>query len=274
MITSRKLDKGSSSGPCTHKGNYIIALLSLQWMHDNKPLSSKASLCLWSQPEQLFRRNIKKLLTRAAVEEHDHKQSRGGPRSRSRKGGRKHGWTNNNKDHLLPLFMHSCRICLSSSRSIYPHLHPSFVFVISSHQCENTQETFTTMGLFTHLLHSGDSNERRRHVSHGIGRQVSLMDTFPSSDWENSNFVTHTQRACPPCFDKWPYITLSNSIRARMCRETGSGEADVRRQSCFVFTSQGWMWLGGRSTMVWGVRMTGLSLQSAITLLFKSVSVL
>lgn len=36
--------------------------------------------------------------------------------------------------------------------SFHPHLHPSFVLVFSSHQCENTQETFTTMGLFTHLL--------------------------------------------------------------------------------------------------------------------------
>lgn len=36
--------------------------------------------------------------------------------------------------------------------SLHPHLHPSFVWLLSSRQCENTQETFTTMGLFTHLL--------------------------------------------------------------------------------------------------------------------------
>lgn len=42
--------------------------------------------------------------------------------------------------------------------SLHPHLHPSFVWLLSSQQCENTQETFTTMGLFTHLLLIRDLN--------------------------------------------------------------------------------------------------------------------
>jgi len=37
-------------------------------------------------------------------------------------------------------------------RSFHSHLHPSFVLVLSSHQCEKAQETLITMGLLTDLL--------------------------------------------------------------------------------------------------------------------------
>lgn len=52
-------------------------------------------------------------------------------------------------------------------RSFHPHLHPSFVLVFSSHQCENAQETFTTMGLFTHLLLIRDLNVHSRRIPLG-----------------------------------------------------------------------------------------------------------
>lgn len=51
--------------------------------------------------------------------------------------------------------------------SLHPHLHPSFVWLLSSRQCENTQETFTTMGLFTHLLLIRDLSVHRAGVGGG-----------------------------------------------------------------------------------------------------------
>jgi len=46
-------------------------------------------------------------------------------------------------------------------------------------------------------------------------------------------------------------------------------EADVRQQSCFLFTSRGLSVAGrfqGRLLVVWGIRVTGLRLKSAIML--------
>lgn len=55
--------------------------------------------------------------------------------------------------------------------SLHPHLHPSFVWLLSSLQCENTQETFATMGLFTHLLLIRDLSVHR-----GGGRSWALRE--------------------------------------------------------------------------------------------------
>lgn len=63
------------------------------------------------------------------------------------------------------------------------------------------------------------------------------------------NFVTLTRKAWHPCSDKWTEITLLDSIHAQMYGEPGTGEADVRLQSCFVFKSQG-KWLGGGGVSV------------------------
>lgn len=63
--------------------------------------------------------------------------------------------------------------------SFHPHLHPSFVLVLSSHQCENTQETFTTMGLFTHLLLIKDSKVHWRQTTHATYKNKHFREPGP-----------------------------------------------------------------------------------------------
>lgn len=136
--------------------------------------------------------------------------------------------------------------------SFHPHLHPSFVLVLSSHQCENTQETFTTMGLFTHLLLIKDLKVHWRQTTWGGWGDRSRYTTYKNKHVHESgpwralrpaqlavmgpgrlcNFATLTQKACHRGFDEQMDIRILASFHAVMYGVRGFC-------LCFIFTSRG-----------------------------------
>lgn len=142
--------------------------------------------------------------------------------------------------------------------SFHPHLHPSFVSVFSSHQCENTQETFTTMGLFTHLLLIRDLNVHWRRSPRGNWLRFLPhinKHSHKSGSWRALHSarlaVMGPRQACAvqlwnsyteglPSWFWW--MDGHRAIGLRAGSDVWSAwcwEADVRQQSCFVFTGRG-----------------------------------
>lgn len=169
--------------------------------------------------------------------------------------------------------------------SFHPHLHPSFVLVFSSHQCENAQETFTTMGLFAHLLlirgfeSSLEAYSSRRadcilpHISKHFHK---------SGPWHALHSVTGPRRACTvqlwntyteglPSWFRW-MDGHQASIQALMYGVQGSWREAEKLFRIYEARFEWWLGgFGGRLLVVWGFRVTGLRLQSAIMLLSKSL---
>lgn len=176
--------------------------------------------------------------------------------------------------------------------SFHPHLHPSFVLVFSSHQCENTQETFTTMGLFTHLWLIRDLNVHWRRIPEGN----SLYSTIYKQTLSQIRLLTCTS------------LSSAGSDRAQAGLHCATLKL-LHGRPAIMLLMNGWtsgywtplrLWcmgclvLGGWHEAaklfhiykprfecgweVWGrllvVRVIGLKLQSAIMLLSKSFSIL
>ncbi len=150
--------------------------------------------------------------------------------------------------------------------SFHPHLHPSFVLVFSSHQCENTQETFTTMWLFTHLLLIRDLNVHWRHIPQGIWPYSTTYKQTLSqiSSWhalhsarpavirprqactvQLCNCETLTRKACHHGFDEWMDIRLLASFQALMYGVPGTGRLTWGSKAVSYFQAEVWVWLGG-----------------------------
>lgn len=180
--------------------------------------------------------------------------------------------------------------------SFHPHLHPSFVLVFSSHQSENAQETFTTIGLFTHLLFIKGLNVHWRHIPPGeltvylttykqTLSQIRLLTctslSSPGSDRLGASLhcatlkLLHGRPATMVLMNGW---TSGYWPPFRLwCIECLVLESWCEAAKLFLIYEPrfecGWV-VQGRLLVVWGVRVTGLRLQSAIMVLSKSFSIL
>lgn len=132
--------------------------------------------------------------------------------------------------------------------SFHPYLHPSFVSVLSSHRCENSQRAFATMGPFTHLsLISASTGVQLsafstcKQVPWQITTLTCTSDSSAGSDGAQADFATlnaaHRRPAVMLLMNGWTSVDWSPFKPWCMeCLVVGGG---LRLQSCFVFTSWG-----------------------------------
>lgn len=169
--------------------------------------------------------------------------------------------------------------------SFHPHLHPSFVLVFSSHQCENTQETFLPQWDFSHIfcslgiwMFTGGLFFRgtdciQPHISkhfHKSGSWHALHSARPRSDRAQAssalcNFETVTRKACHHGFDEWMDIRLLASIQAVMYGVPGTGWLTWSSKAVSYLQVEVWVWLGSSGKAFGGLGRQSDKVKTAVS---------
>ena len=208
------------------------------------------------------------------------------------KGREKHGWKNNNNPCLLPLFMNSCRMCLSCLAAFHPHLHPSFVFCPLLSPVRKYTGNFYHNGTFSHIfcslgiwtLTGGVLLRGADCILPHINKHFHKSGYWRALRWDRPG----SRRAC--AVRLWNAYTEGLPLRfwwmdghQAIGLRSGSdvwsawywgGWREAGKLFC-IYESRfehGWEVRGGL-LVVWSVTVTGLRLQSATTLLSKSLSI-